>query len=404
MLVFVLNKNGIPLMPTNSTKARHLLRDNKAKVIQRTPFTIQLLYGSSGYKQNITLGVDPGYKYIGFSANTDKEELICGEFELRMNMSKNIENKVMYRRNRRSRLWYRKPRFLNRKKSKGWLAPSIQHKLDSHIKLINKITNILPIKDIVIEIGTFDQQKITNPEISGIKYQQGELMGYNLKEYLLQKYNYKCIYCNKSNVPLEIDHFISKSKGGSNRVTNLVIACHDCNQLKSNMMPEEFISKIKIKNIISKSEKPLKQTAFMNILYKKIVELINCKETYGYITKHDRIKQNLNKSHINDAFIIANGNKDIKRSKIQYKVTQRRCNNRKLQVNRKGYKPSIRRQRYKDQPGDLIKYNNKLYISKGVSGYGIYIQVLNENNKTINIRTDKIEVIKYGKGIQFLEF
>ena len=142
----------------------------------------------------------------------------------------------------------------------------------------------------------------------------------------------------------------------------------------------------------------------MNILYKKIVELINCKETYGYITKHDRIKQNLNKSHINDAFIIANGNKDIKRSKIQYKVTQRRFNNRKLQVNRKGYKPSIRRQRYKDQPGDLIKYNNKLYISKGVSGYGIYIQVLNENNKTINIRTDKIEVIKYGKGIQFLEF
>jgi len=263
--VFVINMRNEPLMPTKPQKAMKLLKAGKAKVVQRTPFTIQLLYPTGENKQETTLGIDPGYKYIGFSANTDKEELICGEFELRMNMSKNIESKAGYRGLRRSRLWHRKPRFLNRKKLKGWLAPSIQHKLDSHIKLINKITDILPITNIIIEVGTFDQQKIINPEISEIEYQRGELMGYNLKEYLLRKYNYKCVYCGKSNVPLEVDHFIPKSKGGSNRVTNLVIACHNCNQKKSNMMPEEFITKTKAKNIILKTEKPLKQTAFMNI-------------------------------------------------------------------------------------------------------------------------------------------
>ena len=402
--VFVINMRKEPLMPTKPQKAMKLLKAGKAKVVQRCPFTIQLLYPTGEAKQEITLGVDPGYKFIGFSATTDKEELICGEFELRWNMSKNIEAKAMYRNHRRSRLWYRKPRFLNRKKSKGWLAPSIQHKLDSHIKLIDKISDILPLTNIIIEVGTFDTQKIINPEISGVEYQQGELSGYNLKEYLLQKYNYKCIYCNKSNVPLEIDHFIPKSKGGSDRVTNLVIACHDCNQAKSNLMPEEFITKIKAKNIITKIEKPLKQTAFMNILYKRIVTLINSRQTYGYITKHNRIKEELNKSHINDAFIIANGTKEIKRSTTQYKVTQRRRNNRKLQINRKGYKPSIRRQHYTNQPGDLIKYEGKIYESKGVSGYGRYIQLNDENNKIISIRTDKIKVIKYGKGLQFQNF
>ncbi|MEM3829706.1 MAG: RNA-guided endonuclease IscB, partial [Conexivisphaerales archaeon] len=150
--VYVLNKYGNPLMPTSPAKARRLLKTGKAKVVRRTPFTIQLIYGSSGYKQDITLGVDSGYKTIGLSAVTDKQELFASEIKLRTDVSNNLTERRQYRRTRRNRLWYRKPRFDNRVKTKkaGWLAPSILHKLNSHIKAVKFVSSILPVSKVIV--------------------------------------------------------------------------------------------------------------------------------------------------------------------------------------------------------------------------------------------------------------
>src|SRR5699024_9325268 len=145
MVVYVINKHGEPLMPCKPRKARLLLREGKAKVVKRTPFTIQLRYGSSGYKQNVSLGVDAGTKHIGVSATTDNEVLFEADVQLRTDIQKLLSTRREFRsakRNRKTR--YRKPRFLNRTKPKGWLAPSVQHKVASHIKLVDKVHQILP--------------------------------------------------------------------------------------------------------------------------------------------------------------------------------------------------------------------------------------------------------------------
>lgn len=393
--VYVLNMQNNPLMPTTPKKARKLLKEGKAKVIHRMPFTIQLLYATGESKQDITLGIDPGYSYLGFSAITDNEELISGEMLLRNNIKKLIEQKSNYRRTRRNRLWYREPRFNNRSIPKGWFAPSIQHKLDSHIKLIDRIKCILPITKVIVEVATFDTQKMQNPEISNMEYQQGELLGYEIREYLLEKWQHKCAYCGKINIPLEIEHIVPKSRGGSNRISNLTIACHKCNQTKSNRTAYEFGHP----NIQVKAKKPLKSAAFMNIVKKRLVEILNCDITYGYITKHDRIKLDIPKTHNNDAYVIANGSTQIRSN--TYNVTQTRRNNRSIQTNRKGYKPSIRNQRYNLQPKDLVKHNKLLCRVKGIFNYGKWVRLVNSTGIIINSNIKKVELITYGKGIQF---
>ncbi len=393
----VINMHGKPLMPTTPGKARILLKHGKATVVQRAPFTIQLCYLNGKYTQDIKLGIDAGYSTIGFSATTDKRELISGELILRKKISKLIDQKRNYRRTRRSRLWHRKPQFNNRSKPKGWLAPSIQHKLETHLRLIKKLKKILPITKITIEVAKFDQQKMNNPEIKNVGYQQGELQGYEVREYLLEKWVRKCVYCGKNNLPLEIEHIIPKIRGGTNRVSNLTLACHRCNQKKGDKTAAEF----GYPDIQKKANQTLKSTVFMNIVRKKVVNTLKCAWTYGHITKHDRIKMKLEKSHINDAFVIAGGTTQSRT--IPYMTTQTRRNNRSIQTNRKGYKPSIRKQRYKLQPGDLVKYIKSLFRVKGVFSYGKWVRLisLTKANKIINVNIKKVELVKYGKGIQF---
>ena len=394
MRVFVLNMRGEPLMPTTPRKTRKLLEQGKAKVIQRTPFTIQLLYASGESKQDITLGIDPGYSTIGYSVITNDKELISGELTLRTDIKKLIEQRASYRRTRRGRLWYREPRFDNRGKD-GWFAPSIQHRLDSHIKLVDKLKSILPITKVIVEVATFDQQKMQNPEISGIEYHQGELQGYMVREYLLDKWQRTCAYCGKTNVPLEVEHIIPKSRGGSNRVSNLAISCRDCNTVKGTRTAEEFGHP----GIQAKAKKPLKSAAFMNIVKKRLVEILDGEITYGYITKHDRIKIGLEKSHANDAFVIAGG--DTQHRCKTYAITLKRRNNRSIQTNRNGFKPSIRRQRYNLQPNDLVKHEGLLCRVKGVFNYGKWVRLVDSAGTIINSNIKKVELLTYGKGLQF---
>lgn len=188
VFAYVLNMRGEPLMPTTPRMARILLKEGKARVVKRSPFTIQLKHATGEANQPVTLGIDPGYSKIGFSAITDKMELISGVVSMRSNVSKKITERRNYRKSRRSKLWYRKPRFLNRKREVGWLPPSLDHKLQTHLRIVEKIRQILPISNIIVEVANFDTQRMQNPEIKGMEYQQGVLHGYEVREYLLEKW------------------------------------------------------------------------------------------------------------------------------------------------------------------------------------------------------------------------
>ena len=186
MIVYALNKHGNPLMPCSPCKARKLLKQGKAKVKRTEPFTIQLLYGSTGYKQPITLGIDAGSKYIGVSASTSKQELYAADVEIRNDIVEKLSTRRQNRRTRRSRKTrYRKPRFQNRarSKNKGWLAPSIESKINSHFRVVRDVYKVLPISKIIVETASFDIQKIKNPNITGAEYQQGDQLGFeNIRE------------------------------------------------------------------------------------------------------------------------------------------------------------------------------------------------------------------------------
>ena len=177
-MVYVISIDGKALMPTSNAKCRILLKNKKAIVKNLKPFTIQLTYKTENeFTQNITLGIDSGYNNIGFSAVTESKELIVGELKLLQDMKERLLDKARYRKIRRQRLRYRKSRWNNRTKSKpkGWLAPSLQHKLDSHIKFIDSLYKILPITKCIVEVANFDIQKMKNDNISGVEYQQGDM-------------------------------------------------------------------------------------------------------------------------------------------------------------------------------------------------------------------------------------
>ena len=398
-LVFVINKNGTPLMPCKPAKARHLLEARKAEVVQFTPFTIHLLWDCEEETQDITLGIDAGYTTVGYSAVSDDKELIAGELNLRSDIKRLLEKRRAYRRTRRSRKWHREPRFNNRAKEKGWLAPSIQHKLDSHISLIEGIKKILPITRIIIELASFDTQKMQNPEISGVEYQQGELQGYEVREYLLQKFNRKCAYCGKKDVPLEIEHIVPKSRGGSDRVSNLTIACHECNQSKGNQTAEEF-GHLRIQ---AKAEKTLKATAFMNYVRSRIVDMLNCDSTYGYITKHDRIELGLPKSHANDAFVIAGGNGQSRSDSIVIGKQVRRQNRSLFKANfLKGGK--LRRNTVKEVKGyrrfDKVKYEDKECFVHGLRSSGYFnIRSVDGEKFGASVNSKKLTLLEHARGI-----
>ena len=201
-MVYVISKTGQPLMPTSDhRKVRLLLRDGKAKVVRRTPFTIQLMYHSGNYTQPITLGVDAGSKHIGLSATMEQKELYAGEVALRTDVVDLLSERRQYRRSRRNRKTrYRKVRFDNRThaKHKGWLAPSIEQKIHTHLKVVEDIYRILPITKIIVEVASFDTQLLQAKEYGkeppqGTDYQEGELLKFfNTREYVLFRDGHQC--------------------------------------------------------------------------------------------------------------------------------------------------------------------------------------------------------------------
>ena len=303
-MIYVLDKNNNPLMPTSRNgKVRHLLKDGKAIIVKRNPFTIKLMYDTATFKQDITLGVDAGSKVVGLSATTEKNELYASEVILRDDIVDLIATRRQNRRTRRNRLRYRKPRFLNRvsTKKKGWLAPSIRHKIDTHLTSVSKVCELLPITMIIVETASFDIQKIQNPDIQGKDYQEGEQLDFwNVREYVLFRDGHRC-HGKKGckNKILNVHHIESRKTGGDSP-NNLITLCDKChNAYHKGTLKKEF-----------KRGQSFRDATFMGImrwsLYGKLKDTylplsIAVENTYGYLTKNKRIISDLPKEHCIDA-------------------------------------------------------------------------------------------------------
>ena len=329
-MVYVLNMDGRPLMPTTRHgKVRWLLKNNQAKVVKKSPFTIQLLYATKEYTQPITLGIDAGSKHIGVSASTKEKEVYAADIELRNDITELLATRREMRRTRRNRKTrYRAPRFDNRISSKkeGWLAPSIRQKIETHLQVIERIHKILPISKIIIEVASFDTQKLKDDSINGIEYQNGEQTGFwNVREYVLHRDNHECQCCHgKSKDRILNVHHIESRKTGGNAPGNLITLCKTCHDAyHDGKIKKEF-----------KRQESYRDSAFMGImrwaLYNKLKETYpNVEATYGYMTKHKRIEKGLEKEHYNDAYCIAS---NLEAKPLETYIYQRkvRCHNRQI--------------------------------------------------------------------------
>jgi len=310
--VFVIDKNKKPLDPTHPAKARKLLKAGRAKVFRKYPFTIivQDLEVENCVTHNHKLKIDPGSKTTGLAILQENQVLWGAELTHRGGQIRDaLTSRRQLRRGRRSRKTrYRKPRFLNRKRPEGWLPPSLQSRVDNILTWVNRLTKFCPISGISQELVRFDLQKLENPEISGIEYQQGELQGYEVREYLLEKWGRECVYCAVKDVPLEIEHIKPKSKGGSNRISNLTLACNECNQNKGNQEIEDFLSGKPnlLKRIQAKTKNPLADATAVNAtcwkLYFSLQQTGLPVETgSGGLTKFNRNQRGISKTHWLDA-------------------------------------------------------------------------------------------------------
>ena len=257
MAVFVLDKRKKPLMPCSEKRARLLLERGRARVHRMMPFTIRLVdrRAEDSVLQPLRLKLDPGSKTTGLALvrEAEKVEGATGEVLRTLTVLMLLDLKHRghairdaltqrraFRRRRRGMLRYRPGRFDNRTKPEGWLAPSLQHRVDTVMAWVQRLMRWAPITALSQELVRFDMQAIENPGISGVEYQQGTLQGYEVREYLLEKWGRQCAYCGAEHTPLEIDHLHPRSRGGSDRVSNLTIACHDCNQAKGNSPIEQY--------------------------------------------------------------------------------------------------------------------------------------------------------------------
>ncbi len=432
MKVYVVNQHGHPLMPTTPRKAKILLKEGRAKIFRRDPFTIQLLYPCRGYTQPATLGIDAGYLKIGYSVVNQREELLGGELRMLQGMSERISEKHKYRCTRRHRLRYRAPRFDNRRRGNGWLAPSIEHKLDTHHRLIDRIKSVLPINRVVVEVANFDIQKIKKPNISGEEYQQGEQYGFdNLREYVLHRDEHKCQHpeCkNKAKNPiLQVHHlgFWKNPPDRSDRPANLIALCNKCHT------PAQHKKKGKLFGW-EPTVKPFKPETFMSTVRWFLVKDTDYKATFGYITKAKRQVLQMEKSHQNDAFVIAGGDYQLrgeslslgqirrhKRSMEQFydakyldtrdsqsrsgtelfsgrRNRNKSLNSENLRVYR-GHKISkgqrrIKKQSYRYQPHDFVEFEGEIFEVIGMQNKGTGVKL--KDYPGVKNKVVKVSVVK----------
>ena len=386
MFVYVLDKNGQPLMPTSRFgKVRRMLRDKKAKVVKRCPFTIRLLYEpKTKVVQDIILGVDTGSKYVGVAVIGNDKVLYQSQVELRDDIKKKIDSRRMYRRHRRFRKTrYRKTRFLNRGNSikKDRYCPTIVSKCYGHEREIEFCKKILPIKDLVLETGKFDTQLMEKPWLQGHKwaYQKGVNYGYaNAREHALVRDKYTCQCCGKKNCRVEAHHIVFRSNGGGDTLENLVTLCEDCHKAIH----------------LGTKELRLKGKHRGNLRYATQMSIIRCMllkkypdaiETFGYVTKANRENLGIKKAHYIDACVIASGGLEFKELDVLY---QKRCVPVQSRILTKGVRDEKKIPTGKIfgfKRFDKVKYLGETCFIKGRRSSGTFI-LMDINNDTLDFR------------------
>ncbi len=349
MAVFVLDKRKKPLMPCSEKRARLLLERGRARVHRMVPFTIRLVERLQKHSvlQPLRLKLDPGSKTTGLALVRERETVDAGTGELVRTLvvvlllelqhrghaiRDALTSRRSFRRRRRNQLRYRPARFDNRTKPAGWLAPSLQHRVDTTMAFVSRLQRWAPVTALSQELVRFDTQVMQNPEISGAEYQHGTLFGYEVREYLLEKWGRKCVYCDAEHTPLEIDHIHPKSKGGSDRVSNLTIACHDCNQRKGNMPVEQFLAKHseRLHKIQARAKAPLRDAAAVNstrwALFQRLKTTnLPVEVASGGRTKYNRHRLQVPKEHCLDAACVGHVDaiKDWQQPVLSIKATGR---------------------------------------------------------------------------------
>ena len=378
-MVHVINKAGKPLMPCNNVVARLLLKDNKARVKQTTPFTIKLNYElKNEYIGKLTLGIDTGSSTIGAGVVDEKGNVLyASEVEIRNDITSKMDRRRNYRKTRRNRKCrYRKCRFLNRKNSikKGRLPPTMISKIDVHLREINFIKAILPISEVILEGGTFDTHALKNPEVlnNPSLYQKGLKYGFNnTKAFVLRRDNYTCQHCRgkSKDKHLHCHHIIFKTNGGSDEPENLIVLCKTCHD----DLHDKKIT-LKLKGI----KKRFIHATQMNVIRSQLFKRTQAIETFGYITKTHREALGLEKSHLNDAVVIASKGNTIEFNRI--KKLHKKCIAKGDYQQTKGIRsqqaiPTGKIQGFRKF--DKVKYNGLIYFIKGrmSSGYAILMDI-----------------------------
>ena len=403
-MVYVISKDGQPLMPMRRHgKVRRLLDSKRAKVVRRDPFTIGLLFETEKTEPSLTLGVDTGSSKIGCAVVTPKKEVLyVSEVEIRNDITTKMERRKIYRRARRNRKTrYRKPRFLNRGNStkKDRFSPTMTSKINSHIREIEFIKSILPIKQIVLETGTFDphllkMQEEGKPFNRHWGYQKGPNYGFgNTKAACLNRDNYTCKCCKTKKSTLHVHHIIYRSNGGADTLDNLITLCEECHKKLHNGELKAFESKL-----IGKKKGSLKHATQMNIIRSRLLKHYpDAIETFGYITKENRKFIGLEKTHYNDAVVIAMGSLDKPKFKtgVLYKKKHVSKGQYQLYQGQRSEKKLPRGRVFGFLNRDIVNYRGKNYLIKALmsTGYCALTDIDGVVQKFENPKTVKLNSI-----------
>lgn len=398
MLVYVLKQNGQPFMPTERFgKVRRLLKEGKAKVVRREPFTIRLLYEpETDIVQECYCGVDTGSKHIGVAVVGNDRVLYQSQTELRDDIKKKMDARHTSRRSRRNRKTrYRKQRFLNRRNSikKDRLPPSVKHKVQTHIDEIEFCKKILPISDenIILEVSQFDTALMKNPSLINEKvkhwgYQKGFNYGYSSRrEAILHRDNYTCQCCGKKNCRLEVHHIKFRRNGGTDDEENLITLCEDCHK--------GVHAGTVVLNKKLKKSKNLRYATHMSIIRSYLLkEYPDAIETFGFVTSENRNHLKLKKDHYIDACVIASGGLEFEEldvifykrrvSKGDYRLAQGIRGEQKLPTGKIcGFRKF-----------DKVEYLGEKYFIKGRMNSGFAI--------LMNIFSEKVDFSSMPKGLK----
>lgn len=310
-IVLVVDSAKRPMTPCRPAQARRLLRDGKAAVFRRFPFTLILKAEKpDAIAKPVTVKLDPGSKTTGIAVVMDRRVVLAAELTHRGQAIRDaLTDRRVVRRNRRNRKTrYRAVRFLNRTRPKGWLAPSLMHRVLTLQTWIGRFSRYANVGGLAMELVKFDAQAMANPEITGVEYQRGELAGYEVREYLLEKWHRACAYCGAKNVPLQVEHIEPRAKGGSNRVSNLTLACQPCNQRKGAQAVEQFLKNKPdvLRRVKAQAKAPLKDAAAVNTTRWRLFEALRAtglpvEVGTGGRTKFNRTTLKLPKAHWIDA-------------------------------------------------------------------------------------------------------